>query len=318
VIERIKTSLKERKVRVFLMFLLFSSLAWFINNLSERYTGNVVFNIEYVDTPDNLLLLDASKNEIDVKLDATGFQFLAFNFVTKTIKIDVSSIKTEEDTYFIPKSTYKKQIEKQLSNSMKLLGVDTDDAIFFNFQEVISKEVSVVSKIKLNLAQNYLLDGDVEIHPKVIQVKGPKSEIDSIKVIKTIAYNLDEIKTNFSENIQLYKSEALSNTTFSEREVVVKGKVAKFSERILEVPVRVLNLPEGLNVKTFPDQVSVLCNAKVDVLKTLEGSNFRVTVDYNDIKSDRKKLMLELSKKPENLHSVSISEKEVTYILTRE
>jgi len=78
---------------------------------------------------------------------------LAFNFVTKTIKIDVSSIKTEEDTYFIPKSTYKKQIEKQLSNSMKLLGVDTDDAIFFNFQEVISKEVSVVSKIKLNLAQ---------------------------------------------------------------------------------------------------------------------------------------------------------------------
>ena len=54
------------------------------------------------------------------------------------------------------------------------------------------------------------------------------------------------------------------------------------------------------------------------MLKTLEGSNFRVTVDYNDIKSDRKKLMLELSKKPNNLHSVSISEKEVTYILTRE
>lgn len=315
-IERIKSSLKERKVKVFLMFLLFSGLAWFINNLSGTYTSNVIFDLKYVKTPENVLLSNASKQKVDVKLEATGFQFLAFNFVTKSVNIDVSSVKENENKFFIPQDTYKKQIEKQLSNSMKLLDIDTD-TIFFDFQKIVSKEIPIQARIKVNLAQNYLLDGDLDIEPKVLEVKGPKNEIDSIRIVKTVPLDLDGISSDFSQKISLYKSEALLNTTFSVPNVVVSGKVSKFSERIIKVPVRVMNLPEGMNMKTFPDEVSILCKAKVDVLKTLESSNFQITVDYNLIRNDTKKLALKLSKKPKNLHSITMEEKEVTYILKR-
>lgn len=316
-IERIKTSLKKRKVKVFLMFLLFSGLAWFINNLSGTYTSNVIFDLKYVNTPENLLLTNASKQKVDVKLEAMGFQFLAFNFVAKSVKIDVSSVKENANTFFIPQETYKKQIEKQLSNSMKLLDIDTD-TIFFDFQEIVSKEILVQARIKVNLAQNYLLDGDLDIDPKVVEVKGPKNEIDSIRIVKTVPLDLDGVSSDFSQKISLYKSEALLNTTFSLPNVVVSGKVSRFSERIIKVSVRVMNLPDGMNMKTFPDQVSILCKAKVDVLKTLESSNFQITVDYNSIQNNTKKLVLKLSKKPKNLHSITMNEKEVTYILKRE
>lgn len=316
-IQRIKSSLKERKVKVFLMFLLFSGLAWFINNLSGTYTSNVIFDLKYDNIPENVLLINASKQKVDVKLEAMGFQFLAFNFVTKSVKIDVSSFKENANKFFIPQDTYKRQIEKQLSNSMKLLDIDTD-TIFFDFQEIVSKEIPIEARIKVNLAQNYLLDGDINIKPKVIEVKGPKNEIDSIRIVKTVPLDLDGISSDFSQKIALYKSEALLNTTFSLPNVVVSGKVSKFSEKIIKVPVRVMNLPDGMNMKTFPDQVSILCKAKVDLLKTLESSNFQITVDYNSIHNDTKKLALKLSKKPKNLHSITMEEKEVTYILKRE
>lgn len=316
-IERIKTSLKKRKVKVYLTFLLFSGLAWFINNLSGTYTSNVIFNLEYDNIPENVLLTNASKHKVDVKLEAVGFQFLAFNFTTKTVNIDVSSFKENGGKFFIPQNTYKRQIEKQLSNSMKLLDVDTD-TIFFNFQEIISKKIPVETRIKVNLVQNYLLDGDLDIKPREIEVKGPKNEIDSISIIKTIPLNLDEINSDFSQKIALYKSDALLNTTFSLTNVVVSGKVSKFSERMIKVPVQVINLPEGMNMKTYPDQVSILCKAKVDVLKTLEPSNFQITVDYNSTLNTTNQLQLKLSKKPKNLRSITMQEQEVTYILKRE
>ena len=316
-IEKIKTSLKKRKVKVFLMFLLFSSLAWFINNLSGTYTSNVVFDLKYINTSENLLLTNASKHKVDVKLEAVGFQFLRFNFATKTVNIDLSSVKENDNTFFIPQSSYRKQIEKQLSNSMKLLDIDTD-TIFFDFQEIVSKEIPVQARIKVNLAQNYLLDGDLDINPKVVEVKGPKNEIESIKILKTLPLVLDEISSDFSQKIALYKSEALQNTTFSLANIVVSGKVSRFSERILKVPVRVINLPEGISIKTFPNEVSVLCKAKIDVLKNIESTNFQITVDYNSIDNDTKKLALKFSKKPKSFHSITMQEKEVTYILKRE
>lgn len=299
------------------MFLLFSGLAWFINNLSGTYTSNVIFDLKYVNTPKNLLLTNSSKQKVDVKIEAMGFQFLAFNFVTKSVKIDVSSVKENENKFFIPQDTYKKQIEKQLSNSMKLLDIDTD-TIFFDFQQIISKEIPVQARIKVNLAQNYLLDGDLDIEPNLVEIIGPKNEIDSIKIARTLPLDLNGISSNFSQKISLYKSAALLNTTFSLPNVVVSGKVSRFSERIIKVPVRVMNLPEGMNMKTFPDEVSILCKAKVDVLKALESSNFQITVDYKSIHDDTKKLALKLSKKPKNLHNITMDEKEVTYILKRD
>ena len=315
--EKIITNLKKRKVKVFLMFLLFSSLAWFISNLSETYTSNVIFDLKYTNTPENFILMNASKQKVDVKLEAIGFQFLAFNFITKSININLSSVKKNANIFFIPHRVYKKQIEKQLSNSMKLLDIDTD-TIFFDFQEVVSKEIPVQSRIKVNLVQNYLLDGDLDIDPKVIEVKGPKNQIDSIRIVKTVPLNLDGISSDFSQKIALYKSESLLNTTFSQANVIVSGKVSKFSERIIKVPVQVINLPEGVNIKTFPAEVSILCKAKINILKNLESSSFQITVDYNSIDKDTKKLELKLSKKPKKINSITIEEKEVTYILKRE
>ncbi len=37
------------------------------------------------------------------------------------------------------------------------------------------------------------------------------------------------------------------------------------------VPIKVINLPEGFEIRTFPDAVSVLCRGKLDDLKNLDS-----------------------------------------------
>ena len=316
-IQKIKNGLKKRKVKIFLMFLLCSTLAWFVSNLSKAYTSNTTFDLEFVNLSPDQLLISATKNQVDVKLEAIGFQLFGFSFKNKRVKIDMSTVKKRGNKFYIPYKVYKKQIEKQIPSSMQLFEMD-QDTLFFEFDEVISKNVPVKPRLKLNLAQNYLLDGEVIIEPSAITIKGPKNEVDTINNVKSLKIDLTDLTSNFSQKVTIYKSRALKNTSFSTESVLISGKVSRFSEKIIVVDVDVINLPKGFEIKVFPNKVGVLCKASMTTLKTLTSSDFRLVVDYAKIKENRtKKLSLVLQKKPKNLYNAILKEKGVAYILKR-
>jgi len=318
VISKIKGSLKKRKVKIFLLFLLCSGLAWFINNLSESYTSNAVFHLVYVNTPDSLLLDNASKKEVHVKLKAVGFQFFRFNFKPKSVKIDLSQTEVSSSKFYIPQGVYRRQIEKQLSGGMTLLEMDRD-TLFFKFLKLSSKKVPVRPQLKLDLVQNYLLDGELLIDPDTIIIKGPLEEIDTIQWVASSKLDLKDVTEDFSSRAEILKPGALQHTTFSSRNVSIQGKVARFSEKVFQIPIAVVNLPLGTNIRMFPDSASVLCKAKIKELRDLEESNFQIVADYGLVgDSNTRTLSLELIKKPQHIHSADLLQNEVEFILNRE
>lgn len=317
-IKRIKNGLSKRKVQIFLLSLLCSGLAWFISNLSESYTNRAVFEIEYTNTPDSLLLTKVFKDKIEVKLKASGFQFLGFGFSHKKVKVDLSALEKADSKYFVPQSSYVRQIERQLSSSMTLLEIDRD-TLFFDFHKIYSKEVPVRPKVEIQMAQNYLLDGKLIIEPNVVTITGPKNEIDTIDMVETQAMIFPDLTSNFSRTLNLDMPLTLKNTVLSLRAVQVSGKVSRFSEKIIDVPVQVINLPQGTKIKTFPNVVSILCKAKIDRLKNLNATDFQLIVDYSSLEGNSAKtLPIELKEKPTDIHSARLLENQVEFILRRE
>ena len=302
---------------MFLMFLVCSSLIWFLNNLAETYTNNATFNLKYYNIPDSLMLTKASKNKVDVRIQANGFQFLSFNFRNKEVKIDLSTASNKKGQYFIPQNIYRKQIDKQLK-SMTLLEIDRD-TLFFEFTQVSIKKVPVNSKVTINLSQNHILDGPLRIEPNMVTIKGPKNIIDTINAVNTVRLEFPEETSNFAHQVELLKEKELANITYSNNTVFIYGKVARFSEKMILVPIKVINLPEGFEIRTFPDAVSVLCRGKLDDLKNLDSLDFEVVADYGPIKENTAKVItLQLLKIPENLHSADLNENQVEYILKRQ
>ena len=302
---------------MFLMFLVCSSLIWFINNLSESYIDNATFDFKFINVPDSLLLTKASKKEVDVKVQATGFQFLGFNLKHKEVKIDLSSASQKAGKYYIVQSEYRKQIDKQL-RSMTLIEIDRD-TLFFEFTQVGTKKVPVKSRVNINLSQNFILDGPLKIEPSMVTIKGPKSSIDTINSVHTLKINFPEETSNFTHKVELFINPELENTTYSNSTVFIYGKVARFSEKLVDVPIKVINLPAGYEIRTFPDAVSVLCRAKLDNLKNLDSTGFEVVADYNSISDNTSKIIsLELLKIPESLHSAELNEDQVEFILKRQ
>ncbi len=311
------SGLHKRKVNVFLVFLLCSFLIWLVSRLSETYTQGTSFELVYINAPDSLKLTGFSKQYVDVQLRASGFQFLGFNFKTKKIYIDLSTVQKNESSYFIPQNIYIKKIQDQLTGSMTLLEADRD-TLFFDFFTLYEKEVPVQPNVIVDLGQNYLMDGGVEIDPTTVVIRGPKEEIEGVDHLSTLKMELSDLNADFDTRAALNRPPGLQNTTFSVNSVRVSGKVFRFSEKIVEVPVEVINLPEGTAIRTFPNAVSVLCKARIDRLKTLGPSDFRVIADFNTAKRKNQNIAVDLTGKPENLHSAQLLESEVEYILKRE
>jgi len=314
VIQKIKNGLKKRKVKVFLIFLLCSTLAWLISKLSETYVNDTVFDLRYVNIPEDQMLMHASHDHINVKLEGVGFQFLRFG--NKKIEIDLSKAIKEGDDFFISQKVYNKQIEMQLSNGTKLLELSSD-TLFFDFQKVIERKVPIKAHIEVDLAQNYLLEGELLLEPDSMIVKGPKNEVDTILHVNSEKIDLRGLDADFSKNIRLIKSELLTNTKYSKEEVTISGKVSKFSEIDFEVKIQVINLPEKVNIKLYPNQVTILCKGSIKTLKELKQEDFHVIVDYKKITNESKSLPLIVRRRPSDLHSAILQKSEVEYILER-
>lgn len=318
IIERIKTGLKKRKVKVFLLFLVFSTLAWGINNLSQSFVSNTSFELEYINTPQEFLLANPPKASIDVRLRAIGFQFVGFEIRKRKVQIDLSTVNVKDDRYFILPKVYRKQIDNQLPNSMEVLEMD-NDTLFINLIKLVVKEVPVIPRTTVNLAKNYMLDGAIRVVPPKVTIKGPKNEVDSITAIRTSFMNMENITEDFAQEQTLVLHRDLKKSRVTPSKVTVTGRVLRFSEKVLSVPVTMINVPDSVKVRMFPNEVKVLCQGTIEALKDLNPSDFNIISDYVDIESAiESRLPLQLERFPDKLSKATLLTKEVEYILRRE
>ncbi|MDX1284145.1 MAG: hypothetical protein R3182_03990, partial [Draconibacterium sp.] len=147
-----KNGVDKRKLQIFLVFLFCSFLIWLISKLSETYTERTTFEIVFVKVPDSLLLTSSSKNTLSARVQSSGFQMLGSGFRSNQINIDVSAFRERGSRYYISPADYRRQMEQQLSGSIRLQEVDRD-TLFLELYGLVSRMVPVKADLNLNLAQ---------------------------------------------------------------------------------------------------------------------------------------------------------------------
>jgi hypothetical protein len=287
-----------------------------VSKLSELQTERSSFLLEFTNVPDSLILHKDYQKNISIRVRGSGFQFLGLQFGKPRMAISLAELRQYNQRYYLPRHLFLSQIESQLPGSMDLLEVD-GDTLFVDFLAIHSRKVPVVGNINIELGQNHLLDGAIQVEPDSITVYGPKSEIDSIRRVVTSRAILKNIREDFEVQVGVRKPETIEYSTFSDSIVKLSGRVFRFSERILEVPVKVINLPEGTEIKTFPATIRVLCKARINQLKELDPGDITLIADYEKFDSASSYLEVRLEEKPEWVDAAQLLEDRVEFILKR-
>jgi len=316
-----KNILADRRLMIFLFFVVLSTIFWLLNQLEEEYETKISLPVRYTDFPSDKILVNDLPEYFDLTVKAHGFKLLEYKISNKFLpySINVNSltlrIHSESDYVKLYALTrlIKDDVEKKLSSELQIISIKPD-TLYFNFAERIFKKVPVVSQLNAVPATQYMIQDKIFFNPDSITISGANPIIDTIHQVYTEKKDLLDLDSEFNKEIQLQK---IKNVDFSEDEIDVTIKVEKFTEGTQNIKLNVINVPDSIVLRTFPNRVSVSYFVALSHYDKVLPQLFEAIVDYNKIESQNNKLDVQIVNQPDYIKSLRYSPRSVEYIIEK-
>ena len=274
--------MKNKKIsKSFIGFLIASVLIWLLITLSKEYTATSTLPVKYTNISQNKLLQKEPTKEIDILVKSSGFNILRSRFGHKSLALSANKLirKSSSKYYFLTKNQFI-AIQKQLRSGVQLQEIALD-TIYLEIGSLISKKVALKPNLEINYHIGYDILETVSIKPDSILISGPESQIEIIKAINLELLKLDDVMSDFSEDVKIILPKNSSNIKVNSNFTTISGKVEKFTEGTFQIPFKVDNLPEGIELTTLNKTVEVVFVVGLSNFDKIDKNFFKVVCDYN-------------------------------------
>ncbi|MCX6297238.1 MAG: CdaR family protein [Bacteroidetes bacterium] len=310
----------NRRVITFMFCLLISIFIWLLMSLSKEYSISVSFPVKYINLPNDKLITNHLPENISVEIKATGFNLLDYklrqNRNTLLIDIKNASPISVRNNYYVDCNDQLDVITGQLTNAIKVVSVNPD-TIFISYNKKISKLVPVKTNISMDFDEQYQLTDSILINPRFIYVFGTSEALEKISFVETVPIKLKKISGTIDLKLELNRPIANKQIEYSQNTIQARVNVTKYTEALMELPIEVENLPLGLNLKTFPDKITVKYQVAFDDYGKISSSDFKLVVDYSKIDPGSNKLKVQLVKSPAKVRVIKFSNEKVEFIIRK-
>lgn len=313
---KLLASIKNKKINVFLLFVLFSFVVLLVLKLSNSYTNTITFEIKKINIPEKHLVLNNNSQKLNITLRSQGFNLLKYYFKNPEINIDFSKhIFRNKEFYVWNKHQGFSDLNQQFPKNEEIVSI-TPDTLSFRYDVNTIKKVPIKLKGKFQFNKGFDLLDSIQIVPDSIKIIGPEILVSEIIMVETDSIKIKDIKSNISQivNLKLPKNEN-GNLSFSQTKVAINGTVEKFTEGHLKVPISVINIPENLTIKYFPKKVYVTYYTSLSNYNNVQASDFEIVCDYKKLEDGSDFLIPELSKKPNNVKHIKLSQEHIEFII---
>lgn len=316
-----RAKLNQRLV-IFLFFLIVSTVIWYLSKLSHEYSTTLSYPVRYESLPKGKVLVGEPIRKIQLKVKAFGYTLLKckMSAALSPIEVDLSkhisqSFDGSKAKQFILTYRLRNSVAKQLGSDIFLEGLEPD-TLFVELANVVEKKVIVQPIIEADFERQYMQSGSVIIDPDSITLSGPKSVLDTIKVVKTKQVKFNKLNKKVEKKVSLIP---IHQVVFSHRNVKLTVPVEKYTEITIKVPVEIQNQPDSVKLMFIPKSIDVKCNVVLSKYFTLKPIMFKAYVDYGLIgNSINKKLKVSLTTIPEFVNLVDYNPKYVEYIIEKQ
>lgn len=300
------------------LFLLLSVFLWFLIKLSkEGYVTEFNFPVKYVNIPEDRKLSSKPVSEIRVKVRSHGFDLLKHRLRSfRAIEIDVASnVKGDGESYFWETNSGENLMNVEFDDNTEILSI-RPDTVFFEFDEIRNKKVKVYLKARKKYSNFKTFNAPPEIIPDSIIVSGAERDVQGLDSIFTKTFDLTAEADSVTRKIPLDLPKN-SKLEFSTQEVTVKLRYTSLTEGSFNIPVRVINLPEGYEMNVFPEKVKLKFQVPVEDYERVTPGEFEAYVDFNDVEADKgtQFLKVRLQAVPAFLRKVTVDPRQLEYIL---
>jgi hypothetical protein len=307
-------------IPIFLFFLMLSAILWLLNSLNQEFTTSLHYSVNYINPPKNKVVTGEDKSGLNIILKGRGYTLLSFMVKGSQSPLIIDLETTyyhrsgQSGRVYYLSSGIKDVVQNQLGSDLQVISIQPD-SVEFSLTGSFKKKVKVESRIEVRLEKQYLLKGNPSCSPDSITVSGPSSIIDTLTLVPTQPEILNNLSKSIELNLPLQKHEKL----FYDKNIIsVKLTVEKYTEAMVKVPIKVINLPYGWRLKTFPHEATLVFNVPLSDYNKLSPGLFNVVVNYRELGNKNiNKLEVLVKEAPEFVYSLKSSPKTVEFIVEK-
>jgi hypothetical protein len=312
----------NNRLLIFSFFLLLSILFWFLTVMNKEYETVLSYPVKYIRFPKGKVLVNDVPERLDLSVQSRGFTLLRFKLKSRLVPIifDVNSFSLNTIAGKKPLTMYIltdyaiEKIQQQLSSEIRVVSI-SPDSLYFQFADMHSKKIKVTVNLDMEFEKQYMQVADMIIKPDSVMISGPGTMIDTIEYAGTIPKKM----TGINENVELdMKLQPIENVEYSVDEVSITIPVEKFTEVAIKIPIEVLNVPDTLFLRMFPNEVEIVYRVGLSDFGKVNEHMFQAVVDYADKENNiGNKLKVDLRKAPEYVMITDYHPKNIEYIIEK-
>ena len=303
----------KNRLRFFLFFVFISFSFWLSTKLSNSYTVEQTFNIEWINIPEGVIITE-NNQKLNTSITASGIEIILYRLFDDILKIDLNQADFGLEIFELNVENQKFFILQQLYNNTSL-NLINPSSIKIKFSRLSEKILPIFPRTKINLRAGYLIDYGVIVKPDCVIIRGPKMLLDSIYFAETVTYYEEDVFKSILKKVNL---KPIQGVKFSEDVVDIELSVSRYSEKELNIPIELINQPKGTKVKLFPSKSKIRATIPMTIIGNVGVSDFRLIADYNKILDGQtQKLELYVQKKPAGVKQIILEPKEVNYLIRK-
>jgi hypothetical protein len=312
----------NRDYFVFGFFLLLSFIFWYLNSLGKEIETEIRYPVRYINLPKERVLAEELPSRLNLYLKGPGYEILKLKLSGNRAPaiLDISTLNyrrvpgSKDLNYYLKTSGIIPKLKNDLRSECQILYVKPD-TLFFKFDRIIVKRVPVISSVEVITDRQYFIKGGISIEPDSIKISGPLRILDTVANVRTKYRKFTGVNETVRRNINLDLPDYFSA---SARKVSVTIPVEQFTEAELTVPVKIMNQPDSIDLKIFPDVVTVRGLVAVNDFKKLAEIPFEVIIDIGKVNlKSSERIPLEIRNVPPFLTSLRITPADVDFLIEK-
>lgn len=309
------SAVERRRVSAFFTCLVLAVLAWIFTVLSNSYSYSVKEVLNFKNAPQRRAFHSLQPDTVNAIINGSGWQMLFSKMRNdvNAISVDLRSLETKSYVVLslqLPQINAKREVNQQIASF-------TTDTLYFDFSNRKVKRVPIKLLTSIKYKHQFSQSGNVTLRPGYVIVNGPASVIDKITSWNTDTLKLDSISETINKHLTLQPVKE-GNLSVYPKNTDVTIPVDEYTEKTLEIPVRLINNHNYDDVKIFPQKVKVTFTTSLNRYSQTTEDFFEANADL-DLwrKHSYKSLPVVIFKAPAYTKIVKIEPQNIDFIIKR-
>jgi hypothetical protein len=286
--------------------------------MSRVHNDTISIPVTYAHIPENMMVGNNLPDHITIDVQARGFRLLYNRVIQNWSSVEISVdpdgtiAKSKRNFLVLPLQSRINDITGQLGRDVKVISIQPD-SIYFRFDVKSTRRVPVIPVGEVRFREQYGQSGPIRVFPDSITISGSRRDLEAIDSVVTEKFAAPSLRTTYRNWAGI---KPISGVMFSQPRVEVEIPVEAFTEKTLEVPVTMVNIPDSVKMQIIPEKVTIKVWVGVSQFAKVVPESFGLEVTYpSPAQRNIPKVIVSVARQPAFVRIIDIDPPSVEYII---